>query len=254
MLKLILILIFALPIAMAAQMTWIPDYRFETALINLGLDSPPLNDSVPTKNIDTVTSLDLSWRNIATLKGIEDFIALEKLICLNNQIVVLNLRKNTALKMLACSWNHLMRVDISKNTALNYFNAEYNPDLYCIQVADSALAANNKNWYKGKQAHYSTNCNYTGVENELKFQETVSVIPNPASDFVEVDYGNVILSEAKNPLIIICNLFGEKVISSIATPPDPLSRGGSLRIDISGLAAGVYFVRVGDKVQKFIKY
>jgi hypothetical protein len=47
--------------------------------------------------------------------------------------------------------------------------------------------------------------------------------------------------------INIYNLFGEIVISST-------SDSGGYKIDISGLAAGVYFVRVGDKVQKFIKY
>ena len=29
--------------------------------------------------------------------------------------------------------------------------------------------------------------------------------------------------------------------------------GGQVRLDVSGLAAGVYFVGVGDKVLKFVK-
>jgi hypothetical protein len=32
-----------------------------------------------------------------------------------------------------------------------------------------------------------------------------------------------------------------------------VSSEGNVRIDISGLAAGVYFVRVGDVVRKFFK-
>jgi hypothetical protein len=380
MLKYILILIFALPIAMAAQMTYVPDDKFEQALIDLGLDTGPLNDSVPTKNIDTVTVLDVRSKYISDLKGVEDFSALEKLLCsynslasldvsknsalvaldceenklsildismnpaliwiqcsineltlldvsknpvlvslkcyenqitnldiskcyvleelwcfgnqlssldisknlsLNrlicqynllsfldvsmnsdletlscsdNRLTSLELRNNSHLKGLSCSYNQLTSLDVSKNTALIELWCKYNPDLYCIQVADSSTAANNEYWQKDLTAHYSENCNYTGVEDDIIRNNYVSVSPNPASDFVEIDFGNNRTLKGAVESILIYNLYGEKVISSIATHPDPLSRGGSLRINISGLAAGVYFVRVGDKVQKFIKY
>jgi hypothetical protein len=165
----------------------------------------------------------------------------------------LDVSKNSYLKRLGCNDNSLTSLDVSKNSALRDLYCYNNPYLYCIQVVDSIRAVFNSNWQKDSTAYYSENCNYTGVEDNIIENNSVSVFPNPAADFVEVDFGNVILSEAKDPFIIIYNLFGEKVLSSIATPPDPLSRGGSLRIDISGLAAGVYFIRSGNVLRSFIK-
>ena len=56
-----------------------------------------LNDSVSTANINTVTFLDVSSKNIADLTGIEDFIALTELQCHNNQLTSLDVSANTAL-------------------------------------------------------------------------------------------------------------------------------------------------------------
>jgi hypothetical protein len=40
----------------------------------------------------------------------------------------------------------------------------------------------------------------------------------------------------------------------VYTPPGPLLiEGEIIRLDVSGLAAGVYFVRVGGKMYKFVK-
>ena len=35
--------------------------------------------------------------------------------------------------------------------------------------------------------------------------------------------------------------------------PTPLQFGEGLRIDVSHLTAGVYFIKIGDKVEKFVK-
>jgi hypothetical protein len=115
MLKYILILIFALPIAMAAQMTYVPDDNFEQALIDFGYDSLPLNDSIPTKNIDTVTYLDVSKKYISSLTGIEDFKALTELYCYLNTLTSLDVSKNTALTRLDCIYNSLKSLDVSQN-------------------------------------------------------------------------------------------------------------------------------------------
>jgi hypothetical protein len=40
----------------------------------------------------------------------------------------------------------------------------------------------------------------------------------------------------------------------VATHPlTPSREGVAIRLDVSGLAAGVYFVRVGDRMYKFVK-
>jgi hypothetical protein len=84
--------------------------------------------------------------------------------------------------------------------------------------------------------------------------KSVSVIPNPASDFVEVDFGNVILSEAKDQVVKIYNFLGEMVITTTPSLCDTHPYQGREKINISELVPGVYFVRVGDRVQRFIKY
>ncbi len=74
------------------------------------------------------------------------------------------------------------------------------------------------------------------------------VSPNPATDFIEISVGangcSLLLSGIK-----IFNVFGQ---NCNPTPTLPASREG-VRIDISSLPRGMYFVRIGETVQKFIK-
>ena len=55
----------------------------------------------------------------------------------------------------------------------------------------------------------------------------------------------------------VYNVLGDCVLEQTAEPPavsrHPSTRGEFVRIDVSGLAAGVYFVRVGGNVYKFVK-
>ena len=53
--------------------TYVPDDNFEQALIDLGYDSGTLDNYVKTVKIKKITTLDVSKKNIADLKGIEDF-------------------------------------------------------------------------------------------------------------------------------------------------------------------------------------
>ena len=48
--------------------TVVPDANFEQALIDLGLDSGPLDGMVPTSNINLLTSLDVSEKKGPKLK------------------------------------------------------------------------------------------------------------------------------------------------------------------------------------------
>ncbi len=49
------------------------------------------------------------------------------------------------------------------------------------------------------------------------------------------------------------DVLGNKVLSSPACSAGTPSEGGHIRLDVSGLAAGMYFVRVGSKMYKFVK-
>jgi type IX secretion system substrate protein len=122
---LILTISFLLPVAVAAQNTYVPDDIFEQVLIDQGYDSGPLNDSVPTKNIENVTYLQVSnsiplvdEMIIKDLTGIEGFKALEYLHCNVNELIELDVSKNIELVWLHCSGNLLKRINVSKNAAL----------------------------------------------------------------------------------------------------------------------------------------
>lgn len=97
-----------------AQVTLIPDPKFEQELINLGLDVAPVNGSVPRANISGVTSLDVANSNITDLTGIQDFGSLKSLACNNNNLAILDLTKNIALTSLLCDRNQLIVLDVSK--------------------------------------------------------------------------------------------------------------------------------------------
>ena len=93
---------------------------------------------------------------------------------------------------------------------------------------------------------------YTDVEE--KTSETIfEISPNPATDFIEISGINHMLKygvEYSN--IKIYTVLGEIQTTPNPTPALSASRDG-VRIDISGLAPGMYFVRIGDRVSKFVK-
>jgi photosystem II stability/assembly factor-like uncharacterized protein len=92
----------------------------------------------------------------------------------------------------------------------------------------------------------------TGTNTDVAENEnTFSISPNPATDFLEISYPP--LERGSGGVDIkIFNLFGQIQTTSNPTPTLPASREG-VRIDVSGLAPGMYFVRIGDKVGKFVK-
>ncbi len=124
--KLLLLLFLGFTLVGFSQITLIPDPNFEQGLIDLGYDTAPINGSVPTANISNVTSLEVGYRNIADLTGIEDFTDLTNLFCTNNQLTSIDLSNNTALEYLFCANNQLTSLDVSNNPALIYFRCEYN--------------------------------------------------------------------------------------------------------------------------------
>ena len=101
-----------------SQNTYVPDDLFEQALIDQGYDSGPLDDYVPTANINSLTSLSMSSKGIADLTGIEDFTSLTNLLCWNNNLTALDLSQNLALISVKCNGNQLTELDLTNNTAL----------------------------------------------------------------------------------------------------------------------------------------
>jgi hypothetical protein len=86
------------------------------------------------------------------------------------------------------------------------------------------------------------------IENE----DNISIVsPNPASDFINVSV-EVGSEPALTNDVRIYNIFGQIVSTPNPTPTLPASREG-VRIDVTNLAPGMYFVRIGDKLSKFVK-
>ncbi len=84
------------------------------------------------------------------------------------------------------------------------------------------------------------------VADQQSYRSVFEISPNPASDFIEVPLSeNFQFSESFH--VEIMNLYGQGVLSVEAI------HELSLRIDVSELPSGMYFVRIGDRVGKFVK-
>ncbi|GAL65388.1 T9SS type B sorting domain-containing protein [Jejuia pallidilutea] len=109
-----------------SQNTFVPDDNFEQALIDLGFDTPPLDDVVPTANIINITSLTISNKNIQNLTGIEDFAALSQLFVQDNQLSSIDVSANSNLQIFWCFNNLLSVIDVSNNPNLISLRCEEN--------------------------------------------------------------------------------------------------------------------------------
>ena len=101
-----------------------PDANFRQYLLSqqYGVDGV-----ITDEELATITRINVSYRNIKTLKGIEYFTSLQHLDCANNQIETLDLTKNTQLTELDCHNNQISSLDVSKNTALTTLLCGDNP-------------------------------------------------------------------------------------------------------------------------------
>ena len=88
---------------------------------------------------------------------------------------------------------------------------------------------------------------YTDFSEENSTLKEFSISPNPATDFIEISVGAGSKLDLKSD-VKIYNVFGQTVFSVGAILELPS------RIDVSGLAPGMYFVKISDKVSKFVKY
>ncbi|MFD1162240.1 hypothetical protein ACFQ2E_07415, partial [Hwangdonia seohaensis] len=122
-----------------AQQSYIPDDNFEQALIDLGYDNV-LDNYVQTNNITGITYLDLRFKNISDLTGIEAFTGLTNLNCSFNDISALDVSNNPLLNTLACAFNELSALDLSNNVALNYLDCGFNTIISLDLSNNSALS------------------------------------------------------------------------------------------------------------------
>jgi Leucine-rich repeat (LRR) protein len=102
--------------------------------------------------------------NLLTSLNVSANLALTYLECHNNQLTSLDVSQNTALTTLYCWANQLTSLDVrnGNNTNFTNFEAQDNPNLYCIDVDDATWSTANwtvANWNIDPQSYFSNNCN-----------------------------------------------------------------------------------------------
>ena len=90
------------------------------------------------------------------------------------------------------------------------------------------------------------------IKDDNYIYNNIFISPNPASDFIEITYP-VGVSPAGGGQRVDIRIFDILGIEQFTLTPALSLKGEVVRIDITGLAPGVYFVRVRDAVRKFVK-
>ena len=88
-------------------------------------------------DLNDITEIDVHEKNITSLKGIELFPNLKKLVCYNNQLTSLDVSNNTKLVRLDCHGNDLSSLNVRQNVALTYLDCGTN-QLTSLDVRQNA--------------------------------------------------------------------------------------------------------------------
>ncbi|CAM3331559.1 T9SS type A sorting domain-containing protein [Aequorivita lipolytica] len=100
-----------------AQIVNIPDANFKIALIEVGVDTN--NDGeIQVSEAEVVVNLNVNFKNISSLEGIESFINLEVLQCYGNQLIILDMSQNINLHLLGCGNNQINNLILTQNINL----------------------------------------------------------------------------------------------------------------------------------------
>ena len=130
----------------AIDATNFPNANFRNIIAQYDTDGDGYLNKAELTSIASVTSLNVSNKNINSLKGIEYFTGLQYLYCSNNQLTALDVSKNRNLKLLECQNNYITSLDVSgmlslfrlfcqnnRLTSLNIDNCPALTQLYCYR-------------------------------------------------------------------------------------------------------------------------
>jgi hypothetical protein len=149
-------------------------------------------------------------------------------------------KSNDTLYSSADNGNHWYHEDTLIVGAVGRYHYPIYPGNYSVQVGkDDCISEMSDKYY----------VEVVGVEyNE---QQIDYLIPNPASDYIEISVGSVILNEVMD--LRIFDLLGIEITTPALRTTPPYQEGEKVRIDVSSLSPGVYFVQLGNEVRKFVK-
>ncbi|CAL2065121.1 T9SS type A sorting domain-containing protein [Tenacibaculum sp. 190524A05c] len=123
----------------AAEVISFPDTNFKNALLN----HSPIIDNNRDGEIQYYEAntfdheLNISFKNITDLSGIEEFKDLTKLNCNSNNITNLII-PNTKLTSIKCNYNQISALDLSTSTNLTYLDSGYN-QLNALDLSKNTL-------------------------------------------------------------------------------------------------------------------
>ncbi len=167
-------------IEVVGPFTTIPDANFEQTLFDLGIDTINGDHRVLTSAVSGITTLDVSYKNISDLSGIQDFIALTELYCSGNQISSIDVHSLTNLVYFDCSNNQLTSLDVHTLTNLNDLNCGSNLltslDVHTLTNLSDIDCSNNQ--ITNLDLHALTALVYIYCNNNLISNLNTNALPN----------------------------------------------------------------------------
>ncbi len=119
-------------------LTAIPDNSFLEKLQIIPELAYSFNEtSVLTHKVAALTTLNISGSSVSNLTGIEDFVGLQELTCINTSITNIDITQSTALTKLNVANNLLVDLDVTQNILLT--------ELYCYSNALTTLEVSQNN-------------------------------------------------------------------------------------------------------------
>lgn len=181
------------------DITVILDANFEQYLINENIDSDAtINGQVLTADIENITQVIVTNKNISDLTGIQDFINLIELDAANNQISSIDLSKNTLLEKLFIANNQLSEINLSNNLKLKNVDVGKNSltELNIHQLVDLETLSCYKNQLTKINLYSNKNLNvFIANENQLK---NVNIRENKNLFWIDVDDNSLESLTVKN--------------------------------------------------------
>ena len=189
----------------AIDKTNFPDENFRNELLLPAFDKDQ-DGWFTTEEILGITEMNVGWRNIADLTGIEYFTALKELAVGRNNLTFLDLSSNKALERLNCSSNQLTNLILYENAALEYLDCQYNqlrelyvaccPTLWELSCNNNQLTSLILNvWDQTSNIEYLDCSN-----NNLKRIEGMRLNPSN-SQYTLICHNNPITSEGMGQLV-----------------------------------------------------
>jgi hypothetical protein len=93
----------------------------------------------------------------------------------------------------------------------------------------------------------------TSTDEPNEDSETMILYPNPAKNYIEILSPPLERGSGGVASVYIFDVLGMEITTPSLRDTPPYQGGEKVRIDVSHLSPGVYFVRVGNMVRKFVK-